>query len=85
MFCVSLNYLGNRAPQPIPPPPETEWYHGRLDRCSAEQRLKSAYKLGTYLGMYTYIIHSFILVNIDTFILIMVFFLLLLLYLFNYV
>lgn len=58
MFCVSLNYLGNRAPQPIPPPPETEWYHGRLDRCSAEQRLKSAYKLGTYLGMYTYIIHS---------------------------
>lgn len=56
MFCVSLNYsknyLGERAPQPIPSPPETEWYHGRLDRCSAEQRLKSAYKLGTYLGMY---------------------------------
>ncbi|CAO1437957.1 unnamed protein product [Diamesa tonsa] len=37
---------GERA---VPPPPETEWYHGRLDRYSAEQRLKSAYKLGTYL------------------------------------
>lgn len=62
MFCVSINYLGNRAPQPIPPPPEDDWYHGRLDRCGAEQRLKSAYKHGTYLGM-THIIH----LNIDIF------------------
>jgi Ras GTPase-activating protein 1 len=30
-------------------PPETEWYHGRLDRYSAEQRLKSTTKLGSYL------------------------------------
>lgn len=41
---------GERAAVPIPPPPETEWYHGRLDRYSAEQRLKAAYKLGSYLG-----------------------------------
>lgn len=41
---------GERAAVPIPPPPETEWYHGRLDRYSAEQRLKTAYKLGSYLG-----------------------------------
>lgn len=40
-------FAGERA---VPPPPETEWYHGRLDRYSAEQRLKSAYKLGSYLG-----------------------------------
>lgn len=66
MICISLNYSGERPAQPIPPPPETEWYHGRLDRCSAEQRLKSAYKLGTYLGMFH--------VNIDIiFILIMIF------------
>ena len=31
-------------------PPESEWYHGRLDRYSAEQRLKQTGKLGTYLG-----------------------------------
>lgn len=42
--------LGERAAVPIPPPPEAEWYHGRLDRYSAEQRLKTAYKLGSYLG-----------------------------------
>uniref|UniRef100_A0A182J5D4 Uncharacterized protein n=1 Tax=Anopheles atroparvus TaxID=41427 RepID=A0A182J5D4_ANOAO len=30
-------------------PPESEWYHGRLDRYSAEQRLKTASKLGSYL------------------------------------
>ena len=48
----SFNMLskGERAAVPIPPPPETEWYHGRLDRYSAEQRLKTAYKLGSYLG-----------------------------------
>ncbi len=50
MLCVSLNSVGERAPQPIPPPAETEWYHGRLDRGSAEMRLKSAHKLGSYLG-----------------------------------
>lgn len=43
-------FTGERAAVPIPPPPETEWYHGRLDRYSAEQRLKAAYKLGSYLG-----------------------------------
>lgn len=43
-------FAGERAAVPIPPPPETEWYHGRLDRYSAEQRLKTAYKLGSYLG-----------------------------------
>lgn len=32
-------------------PPESEWYHGRLDRYSAEQRLRSTGKLGSYLGM----------------------------------
>lgn len=42
--------LGERAPQPIPPPAETEWYHGRADRGSAEMRLKSTQKLGSYLG-----------------------------------
>ncbi|XP_055694825.1 ras GTPase-activating protein 1 [Lutzomyia longipalpis] len=30
-------------------PPESEWYHGRLDRYSAEQRLRSASILGSYL------------------------------------
>ena len=49
MFCVSTNFIiGERAQQPIPQ--EIEWYHGRLDRYSAEQRLKTAYKLGSYLG-----------------------------------
>uniref|UniRef100_A0A182K4P8 Ras GTPase-activating protein 1 n=1 Tax=Anopheles christyi TaxID=43041 RepID=A0A182K4P8_9DIPT len=33
----------------ITAPPESEWYHGRLDRYSAEQRLKSTTKLGSYL------------------------------------
>lgn len=42
--------IGERAAVPLPPPPETDWYHGRLDRYSAEQRLKAAYKLGSYLG-----------------------------------
>jgi len=31
-------------------PPESEWYHGRLDRYSAEQRLRGTSKLGSYLG-----------------------------------
>lgn len=30
-------------------PPESEWYHGRLDRYSSEQRLRNAGKLGNYL------------------------------------
>lgn len=30
-------------------PPESEWYHGRLDRYSTEQRLRNATKLGSYL------------------------------------
>lgn len=31
-------------------PPESEWYHGRLDRYSAETRLRGSGKLGSYLG-----------------------------------
>lgn len=34
-------------------PPESEWYHGRLDRYSAEARLRGSGKLGSYLGEYT--------------------------------
>lgn len=49
-FNMLLVPIGERAAVPIPPPPESEWYHGRLDRYSAEQRLKTAYKLGSYLG-----------------------------------
>ncbi|SPP86437.1 blast:Ras GTPase-activating protein 1 [Drosophila guanche] len=30
-------------------PPESEWYHGRLDRYSAESRLRGSSKLGSYL------------------------------------
>ncbi|XP_026463003.1 ras GTPase-activating protein 1 [Ctenocephalides felis] len=30
-------------------PPESEWYHGRLDRFTAEERLWAASKLGSYL------------------------------------
>ncbi|XP_077291075.1 RAS p21 protein activator vap isoform X2 [Arctopsyche grandis] len=30
-------------------PPESEWYHGRLDRYTAEERLWNASKLGSYL------------------------------------
>ncbi|CAH2982219.1 unnamed protein product [Chilo suppressalis] len=30
-------------------PPETEWYHGRLDRYTAEERLWKAANLGSYL------------------------------------
>jgi len=33
-------------------PPESEWYHGRLDRYSAESRLRGSSKLGSYLGVY---------------------------------
>lgn len=30
-------------------PPESEWYHGRLDRYTTEQRLRNATRLGSYL------------------------------------
>ncbi|XP_014259409.1 ras GTPase-activating protein 1 [Cimex lectularius] len=30
-------------------PPETQWYHGRLDRYTAEERLYQAAKMGSYL------------------------------------
>lgn len=39
--------LGDRPA--IIAPPESEWYHGRLDRYSSEQRLRNAGKLGSYL------------------------------------
>lgn len=42
IFCV--------ADRQLIAPPETEWYHGRLDRYSAEQRLRSNNVLGSYLG-----------------------------------
>lgn len=45
-------FSGERAAVPIPPPPETDWYNGRLDRYSAELRLKAAYKMGSYLGKF---------------------------------
>ncbi|XP_070135165.1 ras GTPase-activating protein 1 isoform X5 [Drosophila bipectinata] len=32
-------------------PPESEWYHGRLDRYSAELRLRGSSKLGSYLAL----------------------------------
>ena len=44
---IEIQLLGERPA--IMCPPESEWYNGRLDRYSAEQRLKSAYKLGSYL------------------------------------
>lgn len=31
-------------------PPESEWYHGRLDRYSAESRLRGSKEQGSYLG-----------------------------------
>ncbi|KAL4710967.1 hypothetical protein ACJJTC_017932 [Scirpophaga incertulas] len=34
-------------------PPETEWYHGRLDRYTAEERLWKATNQGSYLGKIT--------------------------------
>lgn len=30
-------------------PPENQWYHGRLDRFTAEERLWDATKMGSYL------------------------------------
>lgn len=55
-FCMKLyvwlpgnaKYLGERPA--IIAPPESEWYHGRLDRYSAESRLRGSSKLGSYLG-----------------------------------
>lgn len=41
-------FLGERPA--IIAPPESEWYHGRLDRYSAESRLRGSSKLGSYLG-----------------------------------
>lgn len=38
--------LGDAAPHA---PSETQWYHGRLDRYQAEERLWEASKLGSYL------------------------------------
>ena len=38
--------LGDSVPHA---PPETQWYHGRLDRFQAEERLWAANKLGSYL------------------------------------
>uniref|UniRef100_A0A034VMS3 Ras GTPase-activating protein 1 n=2 Tax=Bactrocera dorsalis TaxID=27457 RepID=A0A034VMS3_BACDO len=42
------NMLNGERPAIIAPP-ESEWYHGRLDRYSAESRLRGTGKLGSYL------------------------------------
>lgn len=42
-----FNSIGDRPA--IIAPPEIEWYHGRLDRYSSEQRLRKAGQLGSYL------------------------------------
>ncbi|XP_072938428.1 ras GTPase-activating protein 1 [Epargyreus clarus] len=39
----------NGERQAVLAPPETEWYHGRLDRYTSEERLWAAGKLGSYL------------------------------------
>lgn len=41
-------FVGER--QAVLAPPETEWYHGRLDRYTSEERLWAASKHGSYLG-----------------------------------
>lgn len=47
--CIKfVGLLGER--QAVLAPPETEWYHGRLDRYTAEERLWKAANLGSYLG-----------------------------------
>jgi len=46
----TIPILGERPA--IIAPPESEWYHGRLDRYSAESRLRGSSKLGSYLGVY---------------------------------
>lgn len=51
----ALLLLGER--QAVLAPPETEWYHGRLDRYTSEERLWAAGKLGSYLGMYIIVIY----------------------------
>lgn len=46
--------FGTGERQGVLAPPETEWYHGRLDRYTSEERLWAAGKLGSYLGMCSY-------------------------------
>lgn len=53
-FCVfteliELNNFFSIDRPAIIAPPESEWYHGRLDRYSSEQRLRNTGKLGSYL------------------------------------
>lgn len=45
---ISFILIGER--QAVLAPPETEWYHGRLDRYTSEERLWAAGKHGSYLG-----------------------------------
>ncbi|XP_044572872.1 uncharacterized protein LOC6502898 isoform X5 [Drosophila ananassae] len=49
-----LHMLNGERPAIIAPP-ESEWYHGRLDRYSAELRLRGSSKLGSYLGSLLYV------------------------------
>lgn len=50
--------------QAVLAPPETEWYHGRLDRYTSEERLWAAGKLGSYLGEhFSFVLNSIVLNN----------------------
>ncbi|OXA62813.1 Ras GTPase-activating protein 1 [Folsomia candida] len=41
---------GDNSPtEPVTAPPENQWYHGRLDRHTTEERLRTAGKPGSYL------------------------------------
>lgn len=46
-FIAKDGFMGDRPA--IIAPPESEWYHGRLDRYSTEQRLRNTGKMGSYL------------------------------------
>lgn len=54
---IGLRLIGERPA--IIAPPESEWYHGRLDRYSAESRLRGSSKLGSYLGKWQIIMFKF--------------------------
>lgn len=50
IWSIFQHYLLAGERPAIIAPPESEWYHGRLDRYSAETRLRGSGKLGSYLG-----------------------------------
>lgn len=67
-ICLPGNgkFLGERPA--IIAPPESEWYHGRLDRYSAESRLRGSSKLGSYLGEFDLFIYTNFLILYHSFI-----------------